>query len=89
MIELGKGAVLGQIGTGIAGIADALAVGHLDRDRAIEIIVLRDSPASGIARAWGQAVWRDRLRLINGPISRIRRIDRIRGVGQPGQRTER
>ena len=51
MVELGQDPGLGEVSLGVLGAGDPLGVGHLDRHRAVEVIVLGEVDAAEPALA--------------------------------------
>ena len=62
MVEPGEDAGLGQVGLDVLGAGDSLRVGHLDRHRAVEVVVLGevDPPEAALAEQPDHPVAADR-----------------------------
>ena len=75
VVEPGQGAGLGQVGLDVLGAGDPLGVGHLDRDRAVELVVAGqvDPPESPLAQP------------PDHPVAADRRRDRHRHGHRPGR----
>jgi hypothetical protein len=73
VVEAGDGASLGQIGFGIARLGDQMGVRHLDRHRALELLIAGQVDAAEAALA---------EQPLDAVAADVRRVARRRGIGR-------